>query len=70
MIAALIILLVIVAVSATWIRRKHIANTRARRAFSGHCLHCGYDLYKNSSDICPECGKWIWIESFMKNESN
>lgn len=60
--AVLIILLIIVPASAIWIRRKHLANVRTRRALSGHCLHCGYDLTNNTSDICPECGKWIWID--------
>jgi hypothetical protein len=28
-----------------------------RRAPSGHCRKCRYDLRGNSSGICPECGQ-------------
>lgn len=29
---------------------------RIRRRRAGHCLHCDYDLTKNESGVCPECG--------------
>jgi len=30
---------------------------RARRQIpTGHCWRCGYDLTKNESGVCPECG--------------
>jgi len=33
-----------------------IAYRKQRRAPAGHCRRCGYDLTKNESGICPECG--------------
>jgi len=27
-----------------------------RRIPAGHCRRCGYDLTKNESGVCPECG--------------
>jgi hypothetical protein len=44
------------------LRRTRTAERRALRALSGLCLHCGYDLTTNTSNVCPECGRWIWIE--------
>ncbi len=33
---------------------------RDRRRFpAGHCRRCGYDLTKNESGVCPECGAKI-----------
>ncbi len=32
---------------------------RRRRARTGHCLKCGYDLTGNVSGVCPECGTKI-----------
>ncbi len=29
---------------------------RQRRTRPGHCQKCGYDLTKNESGVCPECG--------------
>ncbi len=29
---------------------------RARYIPPGHCQKCGYDLTKNESGVCPECG--------------
>jgi len=29
---------------------------RRRRVLPGHCQRCGYDLTKNESGRCPECG--------------
>ncbi len=45
-------LLILVSSSATaylWFCRGHGAGF-------GHCLQCGYDLTKNESGRCPECG--------------
>ncbi len=33
-----------------------VAWWRGRRVSPGHCRRCGYDLTKNESGICPECG--------------
>lgn len=30
-----------------------------RRAESGACLHCGYDLTGSTSGRCPECGEAV-----------
>jgi len=30
-----------------------------RRIPAGHCGRCGYDLTKNESGVCPECGREI-----------
>jgi hypothetical protein len=30
-----------------------------RRVPSGHCQKCGYNLTRNTSGICPECGEGI-----------
>lgn len=35
------------------LRRMLVRRNRLRR---GRCLHCGYNLFGNSSRICPECG--------------
>ena len=35
------------------IHRRSIQNKQIR----GLCVHCGYDLYGNTSATCPECGK-------------
>jgi len=30
---------------------------RWQRKRRGCCIHCGYDMFRNSSGICPECGE-------------
>ena len=36
-----------------------LAFWRTRSFPSGHCQQCNYDLYKNTSHTCPECGTAI-----------
>src|SRR5688500_4268811 len=31
-------------------------SVRGGRAATGRCVQCGYDLTRNSSGVCPECG--------------
>lgn len=31
-------------------------QSRSDRRKAGRCLKCGYDLFKNTSGVCPECG--------------
>lgn len=59
------------ALSAHILPRREFANDMAfdefaaaaagfhRAAHPGHCLKCGYDLSKNTSGVCPECGSAI-----------
>jgi hypothetical protein len=37
-----------------WIVRPE--QIRRKRLDNGLCVHCGYDLRGNVSDVCPECG--------------
>jgi len=34
----------------------HYRRKRRSRFPSGHCANCGYNLFGNTSGICPECG--------------
>lgn len=40
-----------------WLALRFRARRITRRALSGLCFGCGYDLTGNISGICPECGQ-------------
>jgi hypothetical protein len=45
---------------AAWIGRRHLADyLRARRTRLGRCPSCSYNLARNTSGVCPECGRAI-----------
>jgi hypothetical protein len=44
------------ALPVTWAVLAWGAHRRRRRADSGLCIACGYDLHGNLSGVCPECG--------------
>ena len=41
--------------AARYVRRRR-RQARDRRAATGHCPACGYNLTGNASGVCPECG--------------
>ena len=45
---------VLFSIAPVWCLRRSLRA--ARRAGMGCCLNCGYDLRRNVSGICPECG--------------
>jgi len=48
----LAILIAVLPTSLMWYREM-------RRIPAGRCPKCGYDLTKNESGICPECGRIV-----------
>jgi hypothetical protein len=40
-----------------WCRLDRPHEIRAKRLAKGQCLACGYDLTRNVSGVCPECGE-------------
>ena len=47
------------AILGGWVSSGPRRRRRVRRAASGKCESCGYELRVASSDICPECGNAI-----------
>jgi uncharacterized paraquat-inducible protein A len=39
-----------------WLAFQQRRKSRQFSKIAGRCLKCGYDLTKNQSGICPECG--------------
>jgi hypothetical protein len=44
---------------AAWYVRRRRRQARDRRAATGHCPACGYNLTGNASGVCPECGATV-----------
>ncbi len=42
---------------------------KRRRVRFGHCKECGYNLLKNESGVCPECGTSIASSETISNDS-
>lgn len=64
---ALPIMLFVIASLLTVVRPRF---QKRRRERLGLCSECGYDLLKNESGVCPECGTSIEIKKPFQNNSS
>jgi hypothetical protein len=44
-----------------------LARLLRRRLRPGHCAGCGYNLRGNVSGVCPECGRSIDLQKYLKS---